>query len=227
MLLLNGNYLFQLNVCKMTKWLKRIGIALLILIIIVVIGGFLLIKIAFGPQHKTVTIKIDENNILKCRQTYNADMAAVFYDVDFSLITKNKTTVDLGSATFPTEDWKKEIRLYQIDNWNLLSANGFSSSKLLFANKLLKKQLDTLFSPQELRYDSLWKTSNTAIPSWPYSGTSKIDTVIGKTIKVSYEYRIGDYAPFKYYMQKLEYSLDTKTGGLRTVKVFERMEKKS
>jgi hypothetical protein len=211
----------------MTKCLKRIGIALLILIIVIVIGGILIIKIAFGPQHKTVTIEINEETVLKCKQTYTADMAAVFYDVDFSLITKNKTTVDLGSATFPTEDWKKDIRLYQIDNWNILSANGFSFSKLLLANQILKKQQDTIFSPHELQYDSLWKTSNRDIPSWPYSGKSNIDTIIGKTINVSFEYRIGDYPPFNIYTQKLEYSLDTKTGQLKTIKVFERIEKKN
>ena len=211
----------------MTNWLKRIGIALLILIILIIIGSILIIKIVFGPQHKNFTIKINEETILKCRQTYTADMTAVFYDVDFSLMTKNKTTVDLGSATFPTEDWKKDIRLYQIDNWEVLSANGFSFSKLLLANQLLKNQQDTIFSPQELRYDSLWKTSNYDIPSWPYSGTSNIDTIIGKTINVSYEYRIGDYPPFKFYTQKLEYSLDTITGHLRTTKVFERLEKKN
>lgn len=211
----------------MTKWINRIGIALLVIIIVIVIGGILIIKIAFGPQYKTVTIKVNEENLLKCKQTYTADMTAVFYDVEFSLITKNKVPVELGSATFPTEDWKKDIRFYQIDDWDILSANGFSFSKLLLVNPLLKKQQDTIFSPQELRYDSLWKSSNIDIPSWPYSGMSNIDTIIGETIKVSYEYRIGDYPPFKFYTQKLEYSLDPLTGQLRTIKVSERLEKKN
>jgi hypothetical protein len=33
----------------MTKWLKRIGIALLLIIIVIVIAGILIIKLAFGP----------------------------------------------------------------------------------------------------------------------------------------------------------------------------------
>lgn len=190
-------------------------------------GQIWIIKEAFGPKYKTVTIKLDEENSLVCKQTYSADMAAVFYDVDFMLKNKNEETINLGTASFPTENWKETIRFYYIHNWNILFANGHSYSKLLMANQLLNKQKDTVFSPLELRYDSLWKLTYDDIPSWPYSGSSNIDTIIGDKLQVSYQYRIGDYPPFKFYSQTVEYTLDTITGNITTNKVLERTKKKN
>jgi hypothetical protein len=211
----------------MKKWIKRIAIVLLVLLIVLFIGANWIIKEAFGPKHKTVIIHVDSENSLTCEETYTADMAAMFYDVDFSLKNKNNEAVNLGTATFPTENWRKDIRLYHIDNWNVLSANGQSYSKLLMTNQFLNKQQDTVFSPLELRYDSLWKLNYNDIPSWPYSGSSNIDTLIGDKIQVSYQYRIGDYPPFKFYSQTIEYKVDATTGHIKTIKVLERNEKKN
>lgn len=211
----------------MTKWIKRIGIALLVLIAGVTIGAMWIVKEAFGPKHKTVTINLDDENTLICQETYTADMAAVFYDVDFTLQNRHKKSVKLGSATFPSEDWQKDIQFYTFNHWHILSAREHRYAKLLMANPLLNKQTDTVFSPLELRYDSLWKTTTEDIPSWLYPGTSKLDTLDGDKLQVTYRYRIGEYPPFKFYTQSLQYIMDTTTGDIRTTKVLERTEKNS
>src|SRR4051812_14010023 len=101
----------------MIKWIKRVAITLLILIVVFLLAGIRIFKEAFGPKQKTVTIQVARDSFLKCRETYNADMAAVFYDVDFKLINKGNDTTDLGSATFLVDNWKKNIRLYNIADW--------------------------------------------------------------------------------------------------------------
>ena len=78
----------------------------------------------------------------------------------------------------------------------------------------------------DLRYDSLWKSKYKDIPSWTYGGSSKIDILNKDKLAVTYDYRIGDYEPFKFYSQTLEYNIDFKTGNIKTVKVAERKERK-
>lgn len=211
----------------MTKWIKRIAIVLLVLIVGLFLAATWILKEAFGPKHKTVTINLDNEDTLICKETYSADMAAVFYDVDFTLQKKNKETVFLGAATFPTEDWEKDIQLYTVNNWHILSAMGHSYSKLLMVNPLLNKQIDTVFSPLELRYDNQWKSTTHDIPSRVYRGTSTIDTLVSDKLQVSYQYRIGEYPPFKFYTQSLHYTIDTTTGDIITTKVLERIENNS
>jgi len=207
----------------MKKWIKRVAIALLIIIVGVIIIVLWIFNEAFGPKERTITIKNTNGSTLICNENYTADMAAVFYDVDFTLKKENGGTVFLGTVTFNDDDWQKNVRYRNYSDWHLLYAN----SKLLMINPKINKRQDTLFSPLELRYDSLWKQAHNDIPSWPYSGSSNIDTIIGQSLKVSYHYRIGDYPPFKFYSQTLEYKLDTVTGQIRTLKIFERKETKN
>jgi hypothetical protein len=190
------------------------------------IAAYFLIKEAFGPKYRTVNISIDKNKTLIGHETYNADFAAVFYDVNFELIVNNKDTFKIGNGTFSNENWDKVIRLYEIDNWFILPVNDNSYSKLLMTNKISRQSIDTVFSPLDLRYDSLWKSKYKDIPSWPYGGLSKIDTLQNDRLSVTYNYRIGDYEPFKFYRQTLEYNIDFKTGNIKTIQVADRIERK-
>jgi len=46
-----------------------------------------MLKSAFGPIEREVILELNDNGILLCEETYNADLADVFYDVKFKLIS--------------------------------------------------------------------------------------------------------------------------------------------
>ena len=209
----------------MTKWIKIIVISALVLV-----GGLFIclkwiLREAFGPKNRTVEIRIDDNRTLKCNETYNADIAAVFYDVHFTLEDKSYKALKLGSGSFADEHWAKDIHLYTVADWLVLPVSEYSYAKILLTNKFSTQNRDTILSPLDLRYDSLWKATYDDIPAWSYSGTSKVDSVTNDKFYITYEYRIGDYAPTKFYLQTIEYRLDTEKVRLTTTKVFERHEK--
>ena len=210
----------------MKKWVKRILIWTLVILLIVVVAGLYMFKQAFGPIESSRAIKIDDNYTLNCKETYNADLAAVFYDVDFTLTNRNGLSKKMGSGTFSNENWHKNIRLFTLPNWYILPVDESSYGKLLLAKKNSTLKIDTTFSPLNLRYDSIWKNLYNDIPAWTYYGTSHIDTVIGNKINVTYNYRIGDYEPFRFFRQTVTYKIDT-SGKLTTEKVFERTENKN
>lgn len=204
----------------MKKWIKRVAIALLVFILVIPISVMWLFREAFGPKVRNVIINNSNGSKLICNETYSADMAAVFYDVRFTLREINNDVIYLGEMTFSHDDWENDLNYRRYNDWHLLYAN----SKLLITNLTTKKRLDTLFSPLELRYDNLWKQAHDDFPSWPYSGNSHIDTVTGNGLKVSYNYRIGDYPPFKFYSQTIEYKFDTTIGQISTLKISDRKE---
>ena len=82
-----------------------------------------------------------------------------------------------------------------------------------------------MMSPQNLRYDVIWKAQTNDIPAWSYYGSSNLDTIYNNKIVVTYEYRIDDHEPFKFYSRSIEYEIDTLSGILLTKKVFDRKEK--
>ncbi len=209
----------------MRKWIKIIVIALLILVVGLFICSKWILREAFGPKYRTVEIKIDDNRTLKCAEAYNADMHNVFYNVDFSLEDKTNKSLKLGRGEFIDENWAKDIHLYSFADWIIVPVRGYSYAKILFTNKYSAQNRDTILSPIDLRYDSLWKATYNEIPAWTYSGTSKVDSVANNKFYISYEYRIGDYPPFKLYTQTIEYKLDIEKATLTTTKVFERHEK--
>ena len=210
----------------MRKWVERILIGTFVILFVIVVLGLYMFKQAFGPIKSSRVITIDENYKLDCKETYNADMAAVFYDVDFTLTSKNGVSKKLGSGTFSNENWYKRIHLFRLPNWFILPVNESNYAKLLLANRNSNLTIDTTFSPLDLGYDSLWKKLYKDIPAWTYYGTSNIDTLIQNKLNVTYTYRIGDYEPFKFYKQTLIYKIDT-SGKITTEKVFERTEEKN
>jgi hypothetical protein len=184
-----------------------------------------IIKEAFGPNSKNVTINLSDNNILLCTETYNADMHSVTYDVDFKLIENKSDTIHLGIGSFSDTTWKNDLQLKKIGRLYILPVKNYSYTKLLITGIDKSEKADTILSPQNLRYDSKWKSQTNDIPAWVYTGSSRLDSSRLNTIFVTYEYRIGDYEPWKFYTQTIEHEIDTLSGKLRTKKIFERHEK--
>ena len=146
----------------------------ILLIIVFVIFGLLLgatwiLKEAFGPKYRTVEIELNKDRKLICEETYNADFAAVFYDVDFVLKEKDKEDINLGQATFSDENWDKDLKLIEIGDWIILPIDQGALSKALIRNRRYKTTKDTTFSPLELRYDKAWKAKYDEIPAWNYT----------------------------------------------------------
>ncbi len=208
----------------MNKWIKILFIVLLVLVVIIIGCSEWILKNAFGPKYKTVEIKVNETITLKCEETYNADLSAIFYDVDFTLKGENNQTIKLGRGSFNDENWAKDIHLHTLADWVILLVSENSYTKILSVNKVYNNQKDTILSPHHLRYDSLWKSTYNEIPEWTYSGSSKVDSILNDRIYITYEYRIGNYPPFNFYTQMIEYKLDIASASLTTIKVFERHE---
>ena len=57
-----------------------------------------MIKEAFGPTFKTVEIEKPLGKLI-CKEQYTADMADVFYDVNFKLINMKMDTIYLGNGS--------------------------------------------------------------------------------------------------------------------------------
>ncbi len=183
------------------------------------------IKEAFGPNSKNVIINLSDNKVLFCTETYNADMHSVTYDVDFKLIENGSDTIHLGVSSFSDTTWKNHLQLKKIGIFYSLPVKNYSYLKLLLTSIDKSKKADTILSPLNLRYDSIWKSQTDDIPDWVYTGSSQLDSTRQNKIFVSYEYRIGDYQPWKFYTQTIEYEIDTISGKLRTMKIFERQKK--
>lgn len=195
-------------------------------IVFIVIGlffaGMWVLTEAFGPETREVTIGLKNDRKLICKETYSADLAAVFYDVDFKLKDKNENPVYLGRSTFSNENWSKDIKLNEIGNWILLPVEESRCAKILMLQRQTKMNRDTIFSPVDLRYDSIWRSKYDGIPSAFYRGSSGIDTIAGNKFHIIYEYRIGDRGPFKFYRQTIIHEMDLTTGTFETKCVFER-----
>ena len=85
---------------------------MVILVIGLLSGAKWFLTEAFGPKYREVEIPISPDRKIIGEETYNADFAAVFYDVDLSLINGQDTT-KLGRTTFNREDWEPEPRPYR------------------------------------------------------------------------------------------------------------------
>ena len=196
---------------------------LFLLIIGILFGANWFLKEAFGPTYRTVEVELNNNRILVCDETYNADFAAVFYDVKFKLKSDNDKLIELGQTTFSTENWEKEIKLIEIEDWILLSVNNENSYyKLLLTNIKRKINSSRTFSPLELYNDTQWKAKYHKKPAWLYSGNSKIDSIKENNFYVNYEYRVGLNEPFEFYNQTIEYEMNIENGEFLTKTIFER-----
>lgn len=189
------------------------------------IGAKWFLTEAFGPKYREVEIPISSDKKIIGEETYNADFAAVFYDVDLSLINGQDTT-KLGRTTFNREDWEKNLELIESGEWTLLLIKDNTYFQVLGTSKKTDQTIDTTFSPLELRYDSLWKQENMEIPAWTYTGNTTVDSVKENRFYVTFNYRIGLYEPFEFYDQMILYTMNQNTGEFETTKVFEPKKKK-
>lgn len=202
-----------------------IGISTGILILIFsVIGLNRMIKSAFGPIEREVVLELNNDEKLLCKEIYNADLADVFYDVNFKLINKDNDILDFGSGTFPNNEWNELIQLKKIGEWLVIPVNGSGYSKLLMSNRVKYQKREIEFSPIELKNNQLWKSRYKENPAWVHRGSSKIDSIVGNNIFVNYDYRIGLYEPFEFYNQTIQYQFDLNEEEIKTIKVFERKE---
>lgn len=203
-----------MNLKKIKKGCGIIFIAISVLLI----GFIWMIKEAFGPTFKTVEIEKPLGKLV-CTEQYTADMAGVLYDVDFKLINKNLDTLYLGNGIYNSDDWSKSIELIKIKDWYGIMTNYTSYAKIGITNKQDKEHLNLVFSPLELKEDTIWKKTNTENPAWVYQGSSKINSFKGNELIVEYEYRLGLQEPFKFKNQKVHYVFDLNKRKIITKKV--------
>lgn len=204
----------------MTKWIVRILVTLVALAILAVVGIKWFLVQAFGPRERTVEIDLSDTQTLICKETYNADMHAVFYGVDFTL-RDNHQSFELGSATFMKDNWQNGIKLYSLDEWYVLPVEDQAFVKILLRHKKNEIRKDTILRPRHLRRDNTWKIKNDRLPSDIYTGRSELSSVDSEGITVAFEYRLGDFEPFVHIRQKVKYELDDSTGNLVTREVFD------
>ena len=199
-------------------------IAGILILIFSVVGLKWIIKSAFGPIEREVLLELHDEGKLLCKETYIADLADVFYDVNFKLISSENDTLDLGRGTFPSNEWDKFVELKRIGEWVVVPVNGSGYSKLLMNNWAENRKKEIEFSPIELKNNQLWKSRHKENPAWVHRGNSKIDSIVGNNIFVNYDYRIGLYEPFEFYNQTIQYQFDLIKEEIKTIKIFERKE---
>ncbi len=214
---------------KHSRIFKVSLIVLSIIVSVLLISAFffkLIIKEAFGPKVSEITIPLNNNSNLECKQTYNADLAAVFYDIDFSLVESTGDPIYLGKSTFSTDKWQNFCKISFLRNWIILQISEPGSYAEIFTyNRNSSSRKDTIFSPHELKNDSLWSKLNLEQPAWVYPGSSNIDSIDYYKFYIKYQYREGLYEPFVFYSQNIEYELDTLTGKIKTIKIFDKIKK--
>jgi hypothetical protein len=171
---------------KTEKIKKGCGITLIILIIII-IGFFWMFRTAFGPTFRTVKIDNPVGKLI-CEEEYNADMAAVFYDVDFKLETGEKQIIDLGKLYFQKEDWQTEFDLKENENWYYLSSNHSNIYDLVLTDKISQENFSFDMKSSQPENKELWKTEKYSI-GFPYSTNFTIDSIKQNSLYVKYEYR--------------------------------------
>ncbi|MEZ4777056.1 MAG: hypothetical protein R3D00_28025 [Bacteroidia bacterium] len=203
----------------------------LVLIIGLTFVGFLLVakwilRGAFGPIYRTVEIEVNNDKTIICKETYSADFAGVFYDVDFTLKEKNKEDINLGQVTFSNENWDEGLTLNEIKigDWIVLPIEQGSRSIILMTNQKLKIFKDTTFSPLYLHHDKKWKNRYGELSPWPYGVGSKIDSIVRNDLYINYKYRIGINSPSKFYYQTIRYKMELTTGNFTTDTIFDRID---
>ena len=203
------------------KRLKAIAIPLVITFVLLISMQWI-IREVFGPKQRTVKIPVDHHRTLVGKETFKADMADIFYDVDFRLEQKGSKAIELGYASFKNNDWDKHIQPRTSGNWLIIPVRYGNYSKLFLANPLNGECRDTLFSPLLLQEDSLWDINHDDVPDWVYEGSSQVDSINSNHIFVSYEYRVGINLPFQFFEQTIEYEMDSATATITTVRLFDR-----
>jgi len=160
---------------------------LVLLIVGLILGTKWYLKEAFGPTYRILEIDSSIGKLI-CEEEYNADMAAVFYDVDFKLETKDKQPIYLGKLFFQREDWQSQFELKENEKWYYLSSNKSNIYDLVLTDKISQENLSFDLESSHPKNKSLWKTEKNII-GLPYSTIFSIDSIKQDRIFVKYEYR--------------------------------------
>jgi len=209
----------------MKKWVITISILIVSITIAVVWFGLIIIsgfKSTFGTTITNINIELENNNTLICEERYSADLADVFYEINFTLRTNNSEIFELGNGLYHTKNWSENIALHELDNWYILETEYDLVSKLLLTNKNTNLSLEHLFSPLELKNDSIWKLANM---NYQVENESEIDSIIQNNIFVENKYRVEKTEPVVFITQLIEYEFNTDSAYFQTKTIFPAREK--
>ncbi len=160
---------------------------LVLLIVGLILGAKWYLKEAFGPTYRIVEIDSSIGKLI-CEEEYNADMAAVFYDVDFKLETKDKQPIYLGKLFFQREDWQSQFDLKENEKWYYLSSNKSNIYDLVLTDKISQENLSFDLKSSQPKNNKLWKTQKNTI-GLPYYTTFIIDSIKQDLLYIKYEYQ--------------------------------------
>ncbi|MEM6767877.1 MAG: hypothetical protein AAF655_23285 [Bacteroidota bacterium] len=203
--------------------LKKVVTTILLFFTLLIIILAILLHFAFRPIKSSVTIELDKETSLYCEESLESDFHNATYYVDFTL-KENDKSIYLGWGEFTSEDWPNQIVFRQIENWSILAVKDWGNLKILMVESSKAIRKDTLFMPNNLRYDDFWNADHKEIPI-EYYGASRLDSVSKGNFFINYEYRVGNIEPFRFYSQRVEYSLNLEIGEFETKKVFDQVLK--
>jgi hypothetical protein len=172
---------------------------------------------AFGPISRNVEID-SQYGKLNCEETYNADMAAVIYDVSFDLMSLSADTISFGPFSFLYENWQDSLELDKIENWYVAHGKFWDISRIQLVQEMTKESFMYDFDPMELRNIKEWYEVNREIPR--ALGKSKILSINNDTIQVLYSYRLELNPPFEYKNARIDYFFNVENGELNIAKIY-------
>lgn len=192
-------------------------------IIIVIVLLLILFQSAFGPTHKNFKLKLTKDIELFCEETYTADFAAVFYDVDFYIKNEGIKT-KIGSTTFYKDDWQKDFSVFKkINKWFIIKLENTSGDRV-FAINICEARMDELLK-DGIADNQEWKlASDIKYQSGILFMKERLDSIIGNNFYYEYEFRLGFNEPFQFYKQNIVYELDLATGKLEFKNISEKQE---
>lgn len=198
-----------------------IGVGIVLLLIA---APFVILKLAFGPLHDSITIDLGTEGELICDETYNGDFAGEFYDVAMSLETTNGAKWDFGSAIFQDQDWSRQVKPIRVGEWLVIALEPEHFVQLKMLNTSNGKLNDTTLLPFNLGKDSLYRERYKDMPNHLYPGTSKIVYISGDMIEVDYEYEADAAYPYEIVVnQRVVYEISRTVGKLQTREVHDRV----
>lgn len=213
---------FEQTLIFMNKAFK-ITLGIISFFIIVIVLLLILFQSAFGPTHKKLKLKLTKDIVLFCEETYTADFAGVFYDVDF--YTKNEgIKTKIGSATFYEDDWQKDFSVFKkINEWYIIKIENTSGDRV-FAINIREARMDELLK-DGIADNQEWKlASDIKYRSGIIFTKERLDSINGNNFFYEYEFRLGFNKPFEFYKQNIVYELDLATGKLEFKNISEKQE---
>jgi len=185
-----------------------------LLIIGLLFGAKWFLKEAFGTTYRTVEIDNPVGKLI-CEEEYNADMAAVFFDVKFKLENKEGKLVDIGKLYFNIEDWQTEFELKENENWYYLSSNNSRIHDLILTDKISQENLSFNLNTSQPKNKKLSKTEKYN-NSYQYSTFFTIDSIKQDLLYIEYEYK-NNQNSYHTKKQKVEFRIEKLNKSLKII----------